>query len=258
MAATYTYPPTAYDAVEHPPDDLEELRFQRKLEVVIGYRILAANRWGQLGDGHVTARDPILTDHFWVLRYGVPFGEATVSNLVLISPDRKIVEGPTAGGVNFAAFNIHHPIFEARPDVISACHVHTPYGTPWSANVKPFQPISQESCGLVYNQAMYKGEDLEVVDVGGGERIAEAIGNNRLVIMRNHGLLTAADSPAAAVGWFVTAERVAEVHVKAPNAIPISDEAARIVAETIGAPAMGWRTFQWLAREIVPDPLVVM
>ena len=33
-------------------------------------------RWGQLGDGHISARDPILTDHFWLLDWGIPFREA--------------------------------------------------------------------------------------------------------------------------------------------------------------------------------------
>ncbi len=49
------------------------------------------------------------------------------------------------------------------------------------------------------------------------------------------------------MGWFVMAERVAEVHVKAPEAKPISDEAAAVAASTLGDPHAGWRVFQWLA-----------
>ncbi|MEC8834142.1 MAG: class II aldolase/adducin family protein, partial [Pseudomonadota bacterium] len=46
---------------------LEELRN--------GYRIFAAHGWGDLGDGHISARDPDRTDCFWLLRYGVPFAD---------------------------------------------------------------------------------------------------------------------------------------------------------------------------------------
>ena len=61
------YPDLVYDAKPPVVDDLEELRLLRKWEAALGYRIFAEMRWGQLGDGHVTARDPILTDHFWIL-----------------------------------------------------------------------------------------------------------------------------------------------------------------------------------------------
>ena len=73
----------------------------------------------------------------------------------------------------------------------------------------------------------------------------------KLCILRNHGLLTVGHSVEEAVGWFVMAERVAEVHVKAPNAKPISDEAAAVAASTLGVPHAGWRMFQWLAADLV-------
>ena len=38
--------------------------------------------------GHITARDPELTDHFWVNPYGQHFGQVRVSDLVI--PGRKI------------------------------------------------------------------------------------------------------------------------------------------------------------------------
>ncbi|MEZ5279715.1 MAG: class II aldolase/adducin family protein [Acidimicrobiales bacterium] len=259
LEAFTTYPPIHY-ASKPPalPSDPEEARFVRKYEAAIGYRIFASMRWGQLGDGHISARDPILTDHFWMLGYGIPFHRATVDDLVLVSPDRQIVAGPTEGGVNHAGYNIHYPIFETKPWVVSAAHTHTPYGTPFSAEVRPFEPISQESCCFYGNQSIYMGEDLEVHSTDGGYRISEAMGTTRLCVLRNHGLLTGAESPAAAVGWFVVAERVAEVHIKAREAKPIGDIQAADVATRMGDPDLGWRMFQWLARDLVPDPSVVL
>lgn len=252
------YPPISYDAVQLAVNDPEELRRLRKWEAAIGYRIFAAMRWGQMGDGHISARDPELTDHFWVLGYGIRFADATMDNLTLVGPDGTGVAGPTENGVNFAAHHIHWPILAARGDVASAAHVHTPFGTPWAANAEPFRPISQESCALVFDQSLYCGEDLEVISTDGGEAIARAMGETNVCILANHGLLTAGRSPGDAVGRFVTAERVAEVHVKAPHARPISEEAAKEVDASLNAGDMGWRVFQWLARDLVPDPTVVI
>ena len=252
------YPGVTYDGGPPEVSDLEDLRLLRKWEAAIGYRIFAAMRWGQIGDGHVTARDPILTDHFWVLGYGIRFGDATVDNLTLVGPDGQGVAGPLENGVNFAAYHIHWPILNARPDLASAAHTHTPYGTSWSANVEPFRAISQESCAFVFDQALYDGDNLEVDDVAGGEAIAQAMGASRVCILRNHGLLTGGRSPGEAVGWFVAAERVAEVHVKAPGAKAISDEAAKEVEASLFSADNGWRMFQWLARDLVPDPSVVL
>ena len=258
MSQFEIYPDIEYLSQRPCTDDLDKERAFRKWEVALGYRIFGKMRWGQLGDGHISARDPILEDHFWVLAYGVPFSAATVNLLCLVGPDGQIVEGPTGGGVNLAAYNIHWPILDISPGLVSAAHTHTPYGTPWSAMVKPFEPISQESCVFVFDQVVYQGENLEVDTVDGGRCIGRAMGDKHLCILRNHGLLTAGNSPAEAVGYFVLAERVAEVHIKAPNAVPISSVSARSVADALHAGDPGWKTFQWLARDLVPDPSVVL
>lgn len=252
-----SYPTIYYDSEIPEVHDHEELRAVRKWECALGYRILGAMGWGQTGAGHITARDPILTDHFWVLGFGVPFSGAKMADLILMSPDGDVIEGPPGLAVNHAAYFIHHPILAARPDVASAVHCHTPFGTPWSTHVEPFRALSQESCAFVFDQAVYEGEDLEVVDTAGGARIAAAMGDSKLCILRNHGLLTAGASPGIAVGWFVLAEQVAEVHIKAPAGKAISGSAARDVADALAEPLVGWRTFQWLARNLVPDPSVV-
>jgi ribulose-5-phosphate 4-epimerase/fuculose-1-phosphate aldolase len=234
---------------------LEEERVHRKSMCALGYRVFGGLRWGQLGDGHISARDPGRTDHFWLLRYGVPFARATVADLVLVSPEGDVVEGD--GGINVSAYNIHHPIHAARPEVVSAAHVHTGYGTPWAAKARPFAPISQEACAFSGDQALFDDDELDIVDTSGGERIAKVLGPHKLVILRNHGLLTVGGTVEEAVGWFVMAERVAEAHVKMPAASPVSFEAAAEVAKTVGTAQAGWHVFQWLVRDLIPDPSVV-
>lgn len=228
--------------------DVAAERAHRKQVCADGYRMFGQLRWGQLGDGHISARDPELIDHFWLLDWGVPFHAATPERLVLVGPDGSVkdADGNPTGAVNTAGYNIHAPILAARPDAVAAAHTHTQFGTPWAANVEPFRALSQESCAFVFDQAMFDDEEVEVLSYDGGKRIASALGDSKLVILRNHGLLTVGPTVEDAIGWFVMAERVAEVHVKAPDGRPISDAAAAVAAETLSPHGVGWRLFHWL------------
>ena len=234
----------------------DQIRDERKRQAALGYRILAAQRWGDLGDGHISARDPEQTDCFWLLRAGVSYHAARVADLVLVGPGGELAAGE--GVINMAAYYIHHPILTARPDTVSACHVHTGWGTPFSAEVRPIEPITQEACTFYEDHALFDDEDVDIHDVDGGKRIAVALGRNRAVILRNHGLLTVGDGVDEAVGAFVKLERVAEAHMKAREAKPISPEAARFAHANLTRYGAGRYNFWNLVARYIEDPSIVL
>ena len=238
-----------------PQYSIEQIRTRRKRDCALGYRLFAAQKWGDLGDGHISARDPLREDCFWMLRYGVSYHAAMVSDLVLVGPDGELVEGE--GFINIAGYYIHQPILEARPDLVSAVHVHTGWGTPFSAEARMIEPISQESCVFFEDHALWEDEEVQVQSVEAGRRIAAAMGQNRAIILRNHGLLTGGDSVAEAVGRFVYMERVAEVHMKARNPKPISAEAARFAKEDLIKFGVGRSAFTSMLTRHIPDPEIV-
>lgn len=238
------------------PKGTEEIRADRKQQVALGYRLLAAQRWGDLGDGHISARDPERTDCFWMLRYGVSYHAAKVSDLVLVGPDGELVEGE--GVINVAGYYIHHPILVARPEAVSATHVHTGWGTPFSAEVRPIESITQESCVFFEDHAIFDDEEVQVQSVDGGKRIAVALGPNRAIILRNHGLLTVGERVDESVGSFVMMERVAEAHMKARDAKPISDGAARYAKQDLIRYGAGRPGFWAMVARHLGDPSVVL
>ncbi|MCU1394409.1 MAG: ribulose phosphate epimerase [Ilumatobacteraceae bacterium] len=244
--------PHAYE-----PDiaDLAELRAHRKTRLALAYRVFGALRWGALGDGHISARDSERADHFWLAGYGVPFNSVTVDDLVLVGPEGTVVDG--RGGINQAAHNIHWPIHEARPDIVSAAHTHTPYGTPFSALVTKLRPITQEACAFYDDHEIFDDEEVDIVSTDGGKRIGVALGDAKAVILRNHGLLTVGQTVDECVGFYVMMERTAEAHMKAPNGKAIGHEAASQAYLAVGTHLAGWHYFQWLLRTYVPDPTVV-
>jgi ribulose-5-phosphate 4-epimerase/fuculose-1-phosphate aldolase len=236
------------------PSTVLNIRIARQRDVVDGYRILGSYGWGDDGAGHISARDPEYPDCFWMLRYGVAFRAATVEDLILLAPDgsTKATAGPTpndtANVPNPAGFLIHHAVHAARPDVVSVVHTHTGYGTPFAALCRPLAAMSQEACAFHGDQAVFDGEELDIVDRDAAHRLGLAIGASRLLVLGNHGLLTVGPTVAQAVGFFLLAERAAEVQVKCPNGRVISDAAAAKVYESVGSPASGEEVFGWLKR----------
>jgi ribulose-5-phosphate 4-epimerase/fuculose-1-phosphate aldolase len=243
------------DPAADEPDiaDPDQLRAHRKHRLALAYRVFGAMGWGTLGDGHISARDPERLDSFWLGRYGVPFAQMTTDDLVLVGPDGSVDGG---GHINPAAYWIHGPVHEARPEIVSAAHCHTPYGTPFSATVTPLEPVSQEACVFFEDHEIFDDEEVDIKSTDGGKRIATAIGEARAVILRNHGLLTVGSSVDVAVGYFLLMERCAEVQVKARDAKSISAEAARLVHDDFTDAAV-WQVFQWAQRSLVPDVSVV-
>ncbi len=175
---------------------------------------------------------------------------------MLVGPDGGIVEGE--GITNQAAYFIHHPILATRPDAVSAVHVHTGWGTPFSAEARLFEPITQESCIFFEDHALFDDEEVQVQSVEAGQRIADALGDKRAIILRNHGLLTVAARVDEAVGSFVHMERVAEAHMKARDPKPISPEAARFAQQDLVRFGIGRVAFSNLVARHLPDPGVVL
>ena len=228
--------------------DPAALRDHRKRRLALAYQVFGAMGWGALGDGHISARDPERLDCFWLSRYGVPFRFMTPDDLVLVRADGTVEGG---GHINVAAYYIHAPVHEARPEVIAAAHCHTPYGTPFSASVTKLTPISQEACAFFDDHEIFDDEEVNLGSTDGGKRIAAAIGEARAAILRNHGLLTVGTSVDAAVGYFLMMERSAEVQVKARDAKPIGADAARRVHDMFDE-REAWQIFQWAQRTYVP------
>lgn len=215
-------------------------------DLACSYRIFGALGWGDLGDGHISARDPERDECFWLLKDGVPFTQARVEYLVMLDQSGDTVIGE--GNVNSPAFNIHCPILTARADINAAAHTHTPWGTPFSAEVRPILPITQEACIFQDDCAIFDDEDVQIRALEGGSRIAQCLGHKHAIILRNHGLLTAGASVASAVVRFVTLERVAEAHLKVQNPVPISDEAARQAHSGLFRESRVRAKFEYLAQ----------
>src|SRR2546422_465815 len=131
--------------------NVAEERRHRKQKLAGAFRLFSRFGFDEGVAGHITARDPERTDHFWVNPFGVHFGQICVSNLILVNASGEVVEGKHP--VNRAAFAIHSQVHHARPDVIAAAHAHSLYGKTWSSLGRLLDPLTQDSCAFFEERA---------------------------------------------------------------------------------------------------------
>ena len=103
----------------------EEDRLYRKQHLACAFRIFAERGFDEGVAGHISVRDPILTDHFWLNPFSQHFATISVSDLILVNEEGEVVVGEET--INAAAFAIHSEIHKARPDVHAACHAHSEF-----------------------------------------------------------------------------------------------------------------------------------
>ncbi|MBW4489799.1 MAG: class II aldolase/adducin family protein [Trichocoleus desertorum ATA4-8-CV12] len=236
-----------------------EERLHRKQRLAAALRLFAQYGFDEGIAGHITVRDPEHLDHFWVNPFGLYFGHIRVSDLILVNDAGEVVEGDRP--VNRAAFAIHSQIHAARPDGVAAAHSHSTYGKTWSCLGRLLDPLTQDACSFYQDHALFDDYTGVVLDPVEGRRIAQALGEKKALILRNHGLLTVGHTVDEAAWWFITMDRSCQVQLMAEAAgkpIAIDSENAAIAQRQVGSHNIGWFSFQPLYDKIVrqqPDLL---
>ena len=240
-------------------DTVEQERTHRKQRLAAAFRIFGHFGFDEGTAGHITARDPERTDHFWVNPLGMNFKQIRVRDLLLVNDRGEVVEG--SWPVNTAAFVIHSQIHAARPDVVSAAHSHSVYGKAWSSLRRPLDPLTQDACAFYQDHAVFEDYTGAVLDLEEGKRVAQALGGCKAAILSNHGLLTVGHTVDEAAWWFVTMERTCQAQLVAEAAgtpVLIDPDVAQTTFGQTGGHRVGWRQFQplydWIVEQY-PDLL---
>lgn len=235
-------------------DDVESERRHRKERLAAAFRIFGKFGFSEGVAGHITVRDPELTDAFWVNAFGQPFNDIRTSDLLLVSHTGEILEGDYA--VNQAAFAIHSALHMARPEIVAAAHSHSVYGKAWSSLGRLLDPLTQDSCIFFDNHVLFDDYTGVVNDPEEGKRIAHALGGNGAAILRNHGLLTVGLCVEEALWLFVTMERTCQAQLLAEAAgtpVLIEAEVAAETARLLNHPYSGWFSPQPMFDQIMMD-----
>ena len=171
---------------------VSEDEWKLRVNLAACYRLVAMYGWSDLIFTHISAKLPESVSgkdhHFLINPYGLMFDEITASSLLKIDLQGKQIN-ESSFYVNHAGFVIHSTIHEARHDAVCVLHTHSRAGVAVSAQKDGLLPISQQSSLLLSSLAYHDYEGLAVHD-DERDRLKADLGDNKYMILRNHGLLT--------------------------------------------------------------------
>lgn len=165
----------------------DSLEWKSRCELAAAYRLMAQFKMTDLTSTHLSLKVEGTADHYLINPYGLLFEEITASNLVVIDLDGNI-HGSKDYVANPAGYAFHAAVHKARPDALAIVHSHTRAGCAFAAIDCELEPINQIS--MIFHGHVAYGDYDFVSDVEEANSIVTALGDKKVMIMKNHGLLT--------------------------------------------------------------------
>lgn len=159
-------------------------------------RVLYMEGHGDMTQGHLSMRDPDGRG-LWMKRRGISLRQvAGVEDMVLISFEGEKLAGD---GNMHIEWPIHTEIMLARPDINAVGHTHPFHASVFTATHETLVPVTQGG-GRVLGGKVARYEDrTDLIDSREtGRDLAQALGPEWAVFMRNHGLTFCGPSVEAA------------------------------------------------------------
>jgi ribulose-5-phosphate 4-epimerase/fuculose-1-phosphate aldolase len=233
-----------------------------RVQLAAGCRIAHHFGWNNTIRNHLTARVPDEPNKFLMNPVGLRWDEITASDFLKVDFEGKCHTKsdykPGPAGLNF-----HGALLKAHPDRNCSFHLHPQVGVVVSAMKQGLMYVSQDVLNL-YGHIGYHEFEGPADEPDEGDRIAEGLGQNLCVIMKNHGLLSIGRTIAET---FVNMERVidaCEIQVQLLStgaeiqAVPeevCQQSYEKFQERTKGRPmgSLDWEAYRRLADRIDPS-----
>ncbi|MEQ8841654.1 MAG: class II aldolase/adducin family protein [Acidimicrobiales bacterium] len=181
--------------------DESDIRFR----IAAARRMLAREGCESNVGGHVSARNTERDETFWVT--GFEYFDTTLPDRVaLLGFDLAPVEGELAMS---PAVNFHARIYEERPDVNAIIHLHSHYLSVLSSTSRTVGMYNVMSVLFHDEQATYFDDGVK-----SHLSVVDALGDKRVVLMKNHGAIIASDSLENATIEAIALEAAARYHLE--------------------------------------------
>ncbi len=180
------------EKLERPCSDAE---WQTRMELAALFRIIAHYGMSDLANGAISARVPDQPDHYLVHPYGMFWEEAKASDIVKIDASGQAVDAD-APWLNDGVQNLCQWILGSRPETNFFVHGHEEEVMAVSSIEEGILPLNQPAVylGNITGYIEYEFEEDETF----GAHFVEKLGNNQILISRNHGYYALGETPAEA------------------------------------------------------------
>lgn len=190
-----------------------EQEYELRRDLAAAYRLAALYGMADMVYTHFSVRVPGPKVEFLINPYGMMFEEITASSLIKVDIDGELI-GESEWFHNPAGFTIHSAVHQSGDDRHCVFHCHSINAMAVAALECGLLPISQFSIPY-YNRVSYhdyEGPSLNLEERG---RLLKNLGENRSMILRNHGLLTVGRTIPEAFILLYYLEKSCEIQVKA-------------------------------------------
>ncbi len=160
--------------------------------------------------GHISFRLPDNPSLFFMKCHSLGLDEITHENILTIDLDGKVVAGTSR---RHSEVYIHSEIFKMRPDVHCILHTHPTYSIAWSGTGRPLKALSQPAA-LFHNALGLYTDTINLIrsaEMGAG--VAKALGPHSVVMLKNHGIVTATPSIDETVIRTIMFENAAQIQM---------------------------------------------
>lgn len=180
-----------------------------KIKLEEAYRILYME--GLAEDtirGHITAKSD---DHrIYIKPWGMGFEDVTAQDLLCVDIDGNLLERK---GRLHSELPIHLEIYRKRKDLFSIIHVHPFHTVMFSSVFEGNMKIVGQN-GMHFAEGIPFYESAELINLKEqGAELARLIGDGFVILMRNHGIVTAGRSIEEAAILAIDFEKAAREHL---------------------------------------------
>ena len=140
---------------------------------------------------HITSKTSKNKETFLINKFGLRYNEITASNLLEIDLEGNVISGD--GEINYTGYVIHGAVHKAKENIHCVMHTHTRAGLAISCLKEGLKPIFQDAA-IFHNRVSYHDWQGMSTEVEECKDIAKNLGNNKVMILRNHGLLTCGET----------------------------------------------------------------
>ena len=196
---------------------------------------------------HFSVCLPNSNTDFYVNGSGMHFSTIKARDLILIEQSKIEEMKKNPDLVDPTAINIHGTIHKKVPHARCILHVHSKYATALSTLKDPtLQPIDQNTMRFYNRVAVFR-------DFGGlgfeeeSNKMAACIGNNRSMLLANHGILTTGQTVAQAFDELYYFEKACETYI---TALSTHKELKIVSPEVAEKTAQEWENYSTDMEEL--------
>lgn len=186
---------------------------QGKVDLAACHRLAARFGFSEGIDNHMTMLVPGHSERFYLAPFGLMWSEVKASDLLELDFNGKVIAG--RGLVEDTALYIHLAVHRLVPQARCVFHTHMPYATAVSTLDDARLDMATQNAVGFYDDIAYVDYNGFALDHGEGERLARALGDKSILMLRNHGVLVTARSAAEAFERLYFLERACQVQVLA-------------------------------------------